>query len=480
MARLYKFSSQSLRILALLFFIITLLYSLQSAVNTPEYSPFMLLGLIPGIIGVLIIAWWMNRYLTKRQTIIFLSLLAFSLRLIWVLMIHTNVVQDFEKMYLGAVDAAHGDFQFADKPYFTTWVYQLGFTMYQAGVLKIFGEGTFALKFLNIIYCTGITLFTYRIAARLFNEYCGRIAGLIFAVYVPNILMCSVLTNEHFSTFLFYAGFYLLIKKGISHVYAWIFVGILLSLGDIMRPLGSVILLALAIFLCIVYIIGNENVKKAMVFKKLIGIIGVFYIVHYVCSYSLIAAGITQYPLSNRDPYWKFVLGFNHTTTGQFSVPDYKLVNQYEVGEERFDIEKNLIKERTADKKQLLVLFKDKFKVMWGSYDAAPYWSLEGYEKPRLQKLLWIAEKLMYITISIFAIISLASMIKGNTKKEHLFFLLLILGYAAVHILIEIQTRYRSFIIPSFVIIQSYGMYVVTQYVTTYIPFFRVNKREQT
>ena len=102
-----------------------------------------------------------------------------------------------------------------------------------------------------------------------------------------------------------------------------------------------------------------------MVVSKLIGMIGIYYIVHFIFSYSLIATGVTQYPLSSRDPYWKFVVGFNPETTGGFSFPDHKLVFQYPIGEERFEIEKQLIKERTSDKGQLLLLFKDKFKIMW-------------------------------------------------------------------------------------------------------------------
>jgi hypothetical protein len=39
-------------------------------------------------------------------------------------------------------------------------------------------------------------------------------------------------------------------------------------------------------------------------------------------------------------------------------------------------------------------------------------------------------------------------------------FLILLLGYAALHIVIEIQTRYRYDIMPCVFILQSYGIYV--------------------
>ena len=165
------------------------------------------MALIVVLIGIIFMSIIVNRFFTQTQFIIFICLLAFTLRLAWVLTVQTNVVQDFAQMYNGAADAANNNFSFADKAYFTTWVYQLGFTMYQAGVIKLFGEGVLAIKLLNILYCTGITYFIYRIATHLFNEFSGRVAALIFATYIPNIMMTSVLTNQHLATFLFYGGF---------------------------------------------------------------------------------------------------------------------------------------------------------------------------------------------------------------------------------------------------------------------------------
>ena len=186
----------------------TLIFSLQYLITEPKYNTFLLIvALMIVLIGIVFISIIVNRFFTQTQFIIFLCLLAFILRLAWVLTVHTNIVQDFAQMYNGAVDAANNNFAFANETYFTTWVYQLGFTMYQAGVLKLFGESVLAIKLLNVLYCTGITYFIYRIASHLFNEFSGRVAALIFATYIPNIMMTSVLTNQHLATFLFYAGF---------------------------------------------------------------------------------------------------------------------------------------------------------------------------------------------------------------------------------------------------------------------------------
>ncbi len=222
-------------------------------------------------------------------------------------------------MYNGALQATKGDFSFAQSIYYTSWVYQLGFTMYEAFIVNLFGEGTFLLKLLNVFYCTGTTFLVYKITSHIFNEWSGRVAGLLYAVYIPSIVLSSVLTNQHLATFLFYLGFYLLITKGLSHKYMWIFIGVSLSLGDIMRPLGGIILIAVTIYVFLHGMLGKSKQDIFTSIKKLCGIFVVFYLVHYIISYSFISAGITQYPLSNRDPLWKFTVGFNHETKGGYS-----------------------------------------------------------------------------------------------------------------------------------------------------------------
>lgn len=414
-----------------------------------------------------LIGYAVNRYMSKRFFMIFLITLAFSVRLIWILNIQTPVESDFKVMYQSAVQAINGDFSFANSPYYTTWVYQLGFTMYQALIMAIFGEGTFILKLLNVLYCTGTTLLIYKITSKIFNEWAARISGVIYALYIPSIMMSSVLTNQHLATFLFYLAFYLLVTKGFTDKYTWICIGTLLALGDIIRPLGMFILIAVAIYTFLHSILGQKKQTIFNSIKKLVGVFLVFYLVHYIISTAFISAGITQYPLSNRDPLWKFVLGFNHETNGGYSDEDASYVSQFEVGEERKKAEIELIKDRLADKEAVLNLFLEKFKLMWADVDSAPLWSLSGIGHDDLKDTATKYEKYIYTATMLFAIVSLLYLLFTKQQNNHYtLFLLLVVGYVCVHLLIEYQTRYRYFIIPSFVIIQGYGIYVCYHYAT--------------
>lgn len=103
---------------------------------------------------------------------------------------------------------------------------------------------------------------------------------------------------------------------------------------------------------------------------------------------------------------------------------------------------------------------------MWADYDSAPMWSLFGLENKdndiiTLKDNLIKYERYIYVTTLLFGILSLLYLIiTKQNETPYTLFLLLIIGYVAIHFLIEYQTRYRYFIVPSFTIIQSYGLYI--------------------
>lgn len=133
---------------------------------------------------------------------------------------------------------------------------------------------------------------------------------------------------------------------------------------------------------------------------------------------------------------------------------------------------KKLIQERLADPQKVLSLFGDKFTLMWADYDSAPLWSLltlgdTNTDMIALKDSLTKYEKYMYITAMLLSTVALLYLILTKQNNTHYsLFLLLIIGYVTVHFLIEYQTRYRYFIIPSFTIIQSYGLYLCYRFIS--------------
>lgn len=457
-------STKFLSVLVTAAFIIILIASFGAVADnyksgTTYYSALLIL-VVTIVVAALLVK------LPKKVFLVLLLLLSVILRLIWINNIHTLNVSDFEIMYKSAVRAAKGDFGFTSEGiYFNRWAYQLGFTMYQAFILHLFGGGTYTLKLFNILFSTGTVFMIYLIATRLFNEFCGRIGSILYALFIPNIALASVLTNQHLAAFLFYLSFYLLITRFESSKYMWILIGILLSAGDIIRPLGSLILLAVGLYVLITYFFNNVNKKGFILLGKLAGLIAVYYLFHALVSSSFISTGVTQYPLGNREPLWKFVTGLNHDTTGVFSDEDAKYLSKFPLGKERDDASKQLIQERIEDKEALWDLFQEKFLYMWATMDdGSLIWGLRSkvHDYSDLMETLNMYERFMYLSMAFLVAVSMLKLTLERKINVHVCLIfLLIIGYMSIHLLIEIQTRYRYFIIPSFMILQSYGIFTI-------------------
>jgi hypothetical protein len=165
--------------------------------------------------------------------------------------------------------------------------------------------------------------------------------------------------------------------------------------------------------------------------------------------------------LSNQDPYWKFAVGLNYESNGGWNLADDRYVSKFKMGQERNQAEISMIKERLKDKQKVVQLFYNKFVTFWGGDDASIYWSMGEMNRPNLYELLLKLERLMYSAFCLF-LICIISLVR---RKSDITALLLILigGYAAIHIIVEIQTRYRFDILPAVFILVGYGVYQISQ-----------------
>ena len=126
---------------------------------------------------------------------------------------------------------------------------------------------------------------------------------------------------------------------------------------------------------------------------------------------------------------------------------------------------KELIQERISDKREIVILLKNKFAYMWGDYDSSIDWSLNGLStSPELVDFLYKGERVTYILTLTFCFIGSLYILfwKPQLNSDYLLILIFLLGYAAAHLFIEVQTRYRFDLLPAFMILQGYGIYLVT------------------
>lgn len=410
------------------------------------------------IASALIIGYLLYRIKDKKYFLIGLFIVALIIRMVWILNINSEPVSDFTEMYKGAQNMLNGQTEIIkNSDYFNTWVYQLGFTFFQFNIIKLFGDSIIVLKITSAIISACIPLVIYLICKSLRDSKTARIPALIYCFYITSITMTSVLTNQHLSTLLIYFGLYILISKE-KKIVSLILSGIIISIGNIIRPEGIIVIIAIVLFLLFK---DFENIKTPKIFminnigRPLIIVI-VYFLTSTMVSIGFKELGYTDYSLSNREPYWKFVVGLNPNHGGLWNSEDGDLVNRYPLGEDRDNYEKELILDRLKDKDSMLNLFKQKFSYMWAKNDwgsIAFSLNYEGASEELGNSLLKI-EKIQFVGIIVLAFLSvLLSIIRKVKFSYYHLFMILLIGYILAHLIVEVQTRYRYFIIPTMVIL---------------------------
>ncbi|MGO4107850.1 glycosyltransferase family 39 protein [Paenibacillus sp. YAF4_2] len=465
-----------------LFFLTILVSSLANTMSIYASVWKMLTALAVTFIVVIFVIYWATQRLSGKMFLIVFLTLGLACRVGWILWNPALPESDFLFMYNAAQEAASGNFAYSDSPYYISFPYQHGFTMYEAAVIRLFGNHLIVLKLFNVLFSIGTAVILYFSAKKVFNnENYGRITALIYLFYIPNIIMCSVLTNQHISVFLFLLGCLLLLKGKDSFIY-WLLAGLAIGLGNLMRPIGIVYLAGAALFvLPMLWQLWRGSAKRqaGVMAGKLAGVIIVYYLVQLLASASLISSGVTQHSLFEGEKYWKFMVGLNAETNGSWNKDDANYVNQYPYGEERYQAELIKIKERLEDKSEVAALLGRKLSIMWGSSDSAAYWSLRGLDNWELEQKLQRWEGPMYVLMCASGVISMIALWRSGKGEKALLYLGLLLLYIGAHLLVENQPRYRLDLIPVLILLQSYGAYQVFSWLRTFLPSSAGRRRER-
>ncbi|WP_054199974.1 hypothetical protein [Clostridium baratii] len=104
----------------------------------------------------------------------------------------------------------------------------------------------------------------------------------------------------------------------------------------------------------------------------------------------------------------------------------------------------------------MLELFDKKFKYMWSGNDWGSIGFSLNYENVSdgFRNILLRIEKIEFMAIITLMSLSLIFTIFRRVPfNNYYLFMIIFIGYVLVHLIVEVQTRYRYFIIPCMVIL---------------------------
>lgn len=376
----------------------------------------------------------------------FLFLFSMLSKILVILVFKPPIESDFYTMYRASSMLKLGDLSYAKLPYFISWGYQTGHVAYQALLLKIW-DSVFFLKLVNCLALSCTTVLIYLTTKELINEKVAKFTSLSYMIYLHPVMLTTILTNQHIPTFLFFLGLYLIIKDNLLNNKVWLkylIVGLLIGLGNIMRPEGIIFVLAI-----IVYLLLNKCQKAHLktIFINIVVLIASYLIITNGCSLAFKAFNISQNGLKNMDPLWKFVLGTNYDSRGWYTSDDSKYLGDREK-------ELEVIKERTiGNPTKFLKLMMIKTKSFW--LDSNLYWSNTYLNSNDLKvgsfkikgstvnAYMFKFNQHVYLVIFTLSLIGIFSLVKEKSYNDKInLFVILLCGYWTVYLFIEIMNRY--------------------------------------
>ena len=402
-----------------------------------------------------------------------LGLCAFMLKFAAAVLIDAEPTSDFQIIYQASLRLAQGDMSFDRRSYFHKLPYQLGFVFYQSVILRLFGHGKMALWFANSLWMAGTNVLVYLFARRVSgDDRCGAFAGVFYLFFPAPYFLASVLTNQHLSTFLILLGLYILWIFREKRILPFAAGGLCVALGNAIRPVGIVAVCAVLGYCFLQFLSAWRNSKgnrgKALWQWPVRGsmTVGVYILTSFILSQAVIFSGLGPYGLKNNDPLWKFAAGLNMSTDGGYSQEMRDAINNSSDSEAyQWDMIRESLS-RPID--QWAVFMLHKADRMWASPEPTQ-WSFgtiihddvsDQPQKALQQKIVLGAlgiEKVYYTWAMILALITVALFWRHKmVSVSACLIFLMILAYFAIHVVIEVQPRYRYCIMPYLFIFTGY------------------------
>jgi hypothetical protein len=337
---------------------------------------------------------------------------------------------------------------------------------YESVLLRLFGPGQLSLQVMNAVWLGGIGALVYGIALRLMPRRAAAAVSLLYAVYPAPYFLAAVLTNQHIAAFFFYLAVYLLVCRETLTPLRGALVGALIALGNVMRPIGIILVLAALCWQVVRVLLGSEP-RRGRALATIALLAACYQLVFSLLSLGVVRSGLNPEGLTNNQPMWKFVLGLNQDSDGCWNREDYEAYLSLPTQQADQAMRQAVQDRLSVGPVKLAGLALRKSAVMWGQ-DEYMYWGfghLDGQKKigpltvDQYTQVLARGDKGVYLVAFALALVGAASLLrKGTGGKGALLLSFLLCGYYAVHLIVEVQSRYRYFLMPAVFVLAGVGL----------------------
>ena len=392
--------------------------------------------------------------------LIAIFVIAFITRILFIKIWPITPLSDCEMAYklsehLNAVDITKWHEVFAaNEYYYDVWPMHVPFVIFQTLCIRLLGSSVLSIQLVNMFF-SALTCVCVAICAEGLSKSkrVGIIAGLLMALNTTTLFMACFLVNQHVSTCFFIASMCFIIKKPFkTEILNYIFAGILLAVGHLLRPEMYIVVIAVLCMFIYEIIKGlsqNDKSKIINIIAKTLCFVLAFFAVIHIVNSMLLGLRWVDNSITTSKLEYKFMIGLNQETEGRFQDADYPLAaNDLAV--------KEVLKERISGPIDTAKLMIKKLCFQFSSYN---YWWLQADKGGNLRQFVInnifepLTQGYMFL-IMVLAFVASIKMVKNTDKRISLLYIIYI-GFMCAFALMEVQQRYAYITIPIVTILAS-------------------------
>lgn len=377
----------------------------------------------------------------------------------FVILTDTQPVSDFKMLYETAQWLAEGPVPLTALEYFVRWPYQSWFVAYMAGPMALFGADVLFFKLVNALASALTGVLVYAMARRFATEGGARGAALLYSLYPGTWLLVPVLTNQHLSELLLLLALWLYTAPAAGVGRRLLLAGAAgasLALGNAFRPVAAVALAAAGCLLVLELLRERREGWRAVgnALARFFLLVAAYSVLMWGFGQAVRLSGLNEYGLGSSCPEWKFVCGLNEETCGGYSKKDAQQV--FDGGDPRAEARKLIAQRLSIPADRLAKLAWDKVEKLWGRCETLE-WTVtenvaEALDRSGLpggaEQAVRVVQRVSsgcYVWCFLLAAAGGAAAVRGGPgcKEAAQVLALTALAYFGVHLLIEVQVRYR-------------------------------------
>lgn len=389
-------------------------------------------------------------------------LVAVALRLWSMDFLDTRPIFDYLSYHKAAVAVTQANWQGLNILEGKPWGYPLLLGL----AYQLFGASVQTAQGLNIVLSIWVILALYLLTRRLISPVYGLLASFLFAVFPSMVFMTNVINSEILFMGLCVTALYFAVgfmqDYRVSSLAA---AGLLLGLAHQARPVGMIYLLLFAGFLFLQLFPGHV--------KPLLRYLLILFFSFYLAMVPFL--GLKSYT-AGRPILWEkgtygmvLLMGTNVKYNGYWNQPDYDFVKRQQV---RYHNDAQKVNDeafrfavwRLRSTRHFERILPTKAYYMWSADTYGFQWANNGPGgKPSLRQAkavrYYYGLSQMIYTLTLLAIWFGMLLFRLEKDAGFRFFTTIILGFFALHLLLEAQGRYHMHLVPWLLVMLTYVLY---------------------